>query len=167
MYQSQQISTDLCRDFYVHPTQLFTLWWILVWDPDCRSSKGGVLISQYSVPCVAPVMYYFRTSRRLAEHLYPVLLHTNFITIKLSGLCCIRYRVFPLKTPAFILTVQWVASPLCTYTLYCVPYKFTRVLRFQNDQFCIHLVVYVSLSRGSISDLTFHNKILTLIKYTV
>jgi hypothetical protein len=26
------------------------------------------------------------------------------------------------NTPAFVLTVQWVANPLCTYTLYCVPY---------------------------------------------
>jgi hypothetical protein len=25
------------------------------------------------------------------------------------------------KTPVFALTVQWVANPLCTYTLYCVP----------------------------------------------
>jgi hypothetical protein len=25
------------------------------------------------------------------------------------------------KTPAFVLTVQWVANPLCTYTLYCEP----------------------------------------------
>jgi hypothetical protein len=28
-----------------------------------------------------------------------------------------------LKTPAFVLTVQWVANPLCAYTLYCVPYS--------------------------------------------
>jgi hypothetical protein len=25
------------------------------------------------------------------------------------------------KTPVFVLIVQWVANPLCTYTLYCVP----------------------------------------------
>jgi hypothetical protein len=30
VYQIQQRSTDLCRDFYVHPTQLFILWWILI-----------------------------------------------------------------------------------------------------------------------------------------
>jgi hypothetical protein len=41
--------------------------------------------------------------------------------INLSGLCRIRYRVFPVKTPAFVLTVQWVTNPLCIYTLYCVP----------------------------------------------
>jgi hypothetical protein len=27
------------------------------------------------------------------------------------------------KTPVFVLTVQWVVNPLCTYTLYCVPYS--------------------------------------------
>jgi hypothetical protein len=30
VYHVQQRSTDLCRDFYVHPTQLFILWWILI-----------------------------------------------------------------------------------------------------------------------------------------
>jgi hypothetical protein len=75
-------------------------------------------------------MYYFRTSHRLAAHLYPVPLHTKFITISLSGLCRIRYCIFPGKTPA--LTVQWVANPLCTYTLYSVLYNFfTRVLRLE------------------------------------
>jgi hypothetical protein len=27
------------------------------------------------------------------------------------------------KTPVFVLTVQWVANPLCTYMLYCVLYS--------------------------------------------
>jgi hypothetical protein len=27
------------------------------------------------------------------------------------------------KMPVFVLTVQWVSNPLCTYTLYCVPYS--------------------------------------------
>jgi hypothetical protein len=27
------------------------------------------------------------------------------------------------KTPVFVLTVQWASNPLCTYTLYCVPYS--------------------------------------------
>jgi hypothetical protein len=62
-------------------------------------------------------MNYFRTLHQL------VLLRTELTTINLSGSCCIRYRVFPVKTPAFILTVQWVANPLCNYTLYCVPYN--------------------------------------------
>jgi hypothetical protein len=61
-------------------------------------------------------MNYFRTSHRLAEHLYSVPLRTNFITINLSSSCRIRYRIFPVKTPAFLLTVQWVANPICTYT---------------------------------------------------
>jgi hypothetical protein len=28
------------------------------------------------------------------------------------------------KTPVFVITVQWVANPICTYTLYCVAYSF-------------------------------------------
>jgi hypothetical protein len=27
------------------------------------------------------------------------------------------------KTPAFVLTVQWVENPLCTYMVYCVPFS--------------------------------------------
>jgi hypothetical protein len=76
---------------------------------------GGATIVN-SVPCVAHMMYYVRTSYRLAEHIYSVPLRTNFITINLYGSCLICYRVFPIKTPAFLLTVQWVANPVCTYT---------------------------------------------------
>jgi hypothetical protein len=54
---------------------------------------------------------------------YTVRCRTGFITSNLSGSCRIRYRVFPVKTPAFVLTVQWIANPLCTYTLYCVQYS--------------------------------------------
>jgi hypothetical protein len=53
-----------------------------------------------SVHCIALVMYYFRTSHRPDVHLYPVPLSTDSITINLSGLCHIRYRVFPVNTPA-------------------------------------------------------------------
>jgi hypothetical protein len=66
-----------------------------------RGGGGGVI---KNLSCVARVMYYFRTSHRLAAHLYPVPLCTNSITIYLSGVCRIRYRVFPVKTPTF--TVQ-------------------------------------------------------------
>jgi hypothetical protein len=54
---------------------------------------------------------------------YTVRCRTGFATNNLSGSCRIRYRAFPVKTPAFMLTVQWVANPLCTYMLYCVPYN--------------------------------------------
>jgi hypothetical protein len=65
---------------------------------------------------------------------------------------------FPVKTPAFVITVQWVANPLFTYVLYCVPYNlFTRVLRFQNDQFRTQLVMYISFRRRSVSDLDSYN----------
>jgi hypothetical protein len=72
MYQSQQISTDLCIDFYIlhmfHSVvdiSLRSKLWI--------SYVGG----DKSVPCVALVMYFFRTSHRLAAHLYPVTPRTN------------------------------------------------------------------------------------------
>jgi hypothetical protein len=99
------------------------------------------------VPCVVPV-----------SELYTVRCRTAFTMNALSGSCHIRYCVFPAKTPAFVLTVQWVANPLCMYTLYCVPYNlFTCVLRFQNDQFGTQLVVYISFRRRSVSDLTSQN----------
>jgi hypothetical protein len=42
--------------------------------------------------------------------------------------------------------------------VYCVPYNFfTRVLRFQNDQFRTQLVVYISSRRRSVSDLASQN----------
>jgi hypothetical protein len=104
-------------------------------------------LSSIGVPCVVPV-----------SELYTVRCRTVFVTNALSGLCHIRYRIFPVKTPAFVLTVQWVANLLCTYMLYCVPYNlFTRILIFQNDQLCTQLVVYVSFRRRSVSDLTSHN----------
>jgi hypothetical protein len=90
---------------------------------------GGATIVNI-VPCVAHVMYYVRTSYRLAEHLYSVPLRANFIMINLSGSCRIWYRVFPVKTPAFMLTVQWVANPLCTYmvTVYrIIVYSRTKI----------------------------------------
>jgi hypothetical protein len=59
-----------------------------------------------SVSCVALMMYYVRTSHRLAVHLYPVPLRTNSITIYVSDLCRIWYRAFPIKMLAF--TVEWV-----------------------------------------------------------
>jgi hypothetical protein len=58
-----------------------------------------------SAPCVALVIYYFRTSHRLAAHIYPVPLRTNSITIYVYDLCRIWYHVFPTKTPAFYCTV--------------------------------------------------------------
>jgi hypothetical protein len=92
------------------------------------------------------------------SELYTVRCRTVFVTNALSGSCHIRYRVFPVKTPVFVLTVQWVADPLCTYTVYCVPYNlFTRVLIFKNDQFHTQLVMYISFRRISVLDLTSQN----------
>jgi hypothetical protein len=72
----------------------------------------------------------------------------------MSGSCHIRYRVFPVKTPACVITVQWVANPALYLYVYCVPYNlFTHVLRLQNDQFRTHIVVYISFSRRSVSDI--------------
>jgi hypothetical protein len=56
-------------------------------------------------------------SAQLDDHRYPVLHRTEFTKTNLSGSRHIRYRVFPVKTPAFMITVQWVTNPLYTYTL--------------------------------------------------
>jgi hypothetical protein len=79
-----------------------------------------------SVPCVALMSELFCVLGSigwLSILCYAVRCRTVFITINLSGSCRILYRVFPVKTPACVLTVQWVVKPLCTYTLYCVPYS--------------------------------------------
>jgi hypothetical protein len=92
------------------------------------------------------------------SELVAVRYRTAFTTNALFGSCHIRYRVFPVKTPAFVLTVQWVANPALYLYVYCVPYNlFTRVLRFQNDQFHTQLVVYISFRRRSVSDLASQN----------
>jgi hypothetical protein len=79
-----------------------------------------------SVPCVAlmsEICCVLSSTGWLSILCYTVRRRTGIITINLSGSCHIRYHVFPVKMPAFVLTVQWVANPLCTYTLYCVPYS--------------------------------------------
>jgi hypothetical protein len=88
------------------------------------------------------------------SELFAVRYHTVFTTNALSGLCHIWYRVFPGKTPAFVLTVQWFANPALYLYVYCVPYNvFTCILRFQNDQFRTQFVVYIYFRRRSVSDL--------------
>jgi hypothetical protein len=105
------------------------------------------LLSSIGVPFVVPV-----------SELFAVRCRTAFTTNALSGSCHIRYRVFPGKMPAFVFTVQWVANPALYLYVYCVPYNlFTRVLRFQNDQFRTQIVVYISFRRRSVSDLTSQN----------
>jgi hypothetical protein len=95
------------------------------------------------VPCVVFV-----------SELFAVRYRTAFTMNALSGLCHIRYCVFPGKTPAFVLTAQRVANPALYLYVYCVPYNlFTSVLRFHNDQFRTQLVVYISFRRRSVSDL--------------
>jgi hypothetical protein len=102
------------------------------------------------VPCVVPVSELFTGRCR-----------TAFTMNALSGSCHIRYCVFPVKTPEFVLTVQWVANPALYLYIYCVPYNlFTCVLRFQNDQFRTQIVVYISFRRRSVSDLTSQNKLI-------
>jgi hypothetical protein len=53
------------------------------------------------------------------------------------------------KMPAFVLTVQWVANPLCTYTLYCVPYSVVYLLTKDRGMISsIHsCVMYISFRR--------------------
>jgi hypothetical protein len=44
------------------------------------------------------------------------------------------------KTHVFILNVQWVANPLCTYTLYCVPYiVFSELENVLSTEQCRYL----------------------------
>jgi hypothetical protein len=79
-----------------------------------------------SVPCVALMSELFcvlGSTGWLSIFCYTVRCRNGIFTINLSGSCRIQYRVFPVKTPAFLLTVQWVANPLCSYTLYCVTYS--------------------------------------------
>jgi hypothetical protein len=98
MYLSQQRSTDLCIDFYIHSTQdsfcggncLRSKLWIFV--------RGGAIKAYL----VYPSDILIRTSYRLAAHLYTLPIRTYFIMHCLSGRCHIWYRIFPTKTPAFI-----------------------------------------------------------------
>jgi hypothetical protein len=100
----------------------------------------------------------WRTLRSPVSELFTVRCRTVFTTNAMSGLCHIRYRVFPGKTPAFVATLQWVANPALNLYIYRVPYNlFTRVLRFQNDQFRTQIVVYISFRRRSVSDPTSQN----------
>jgi hypothetical protein len=53
-----------------------------------------------SIPCVALMSELFYVLSRigwLSILCYTVLCRTVFMTINLSGLCCIRYRVFPVR----------------------------------------------------------------------
>jgi hypothetical protein len=73
-----------------------------------------------SVPCVAlmsELFFVLSSTGWLSILYYTVRWRTGNITINLSGSCRIQYRVFPVKTPACVFTVQWVANPLCTYML--------------------------------------------------
>jgi hypothetical protein len=53
------------------------------------------------------------------------------------------------KTPVFVLTVQWIANPLCTYTLYCVPYSVLYLRTKDRGMISsVHsCVIYISFSR--------------------
>jgi hypothetical protein len=55
----------------------------------------------------------------------------------------------PRKTPAFVFTVQWVANPLCTYALYCVPYSvvYLRTKDRGMISYVHSCVMYISFRR--------------------
>jgi hypothetical protein len=95
------------------------------------------------------------------SELFAVRCRTAFTTTALSGSCHIPYRVFAGKTPESVITVQWVANHSLYLYAYCVPYTlFTRVLRFQNDQFGTKLVVSIFCRRRSVSDLASQNSVI-------
>jgi hypothetical protein len=53
------------------------------------------------------------------------------------------------KTPVCMLTVQWIANPLCTYTLYCVLYSVVYLRTKDRGMISsIHsCVMYISFRR--------------------
>jgi hypothetical protein len=92
------------------------------------------------------------------SELFTIRRRTVFVMNALSGSCHIWYRVFTVKTPAFVPTLQWVVNPALYLSVYCVPYNFfTSVLRFQNDKFRTQFVVHMSFRRRSVADLTSQN----------
>jgi hypothetical protein len=95
MYQSQQRSTDLCTDFYIHYTHDSFC------GGNCLRSKLWILYGgcDKSVPYVA--LGYTNPYAVLAGRA-SLYITDYFIMHCLSGRCHIRYRVFPVKTPAFI-----------------------------------------------------------------
>jgi hypothetical protein len=102
MYQSQQRSTDLCIDFYMHSTQDSFC------GQNCLRSKimdlrtGGAI---KSVPCVALGYTNPYAVPDGYVHLYNLPARTYFIMHCLSGICRIRYRVVPTKPPEVYCTV--------------------------------------------------------------
>jgi hypothetical protein len=102
---------------------VFILWWIY-YDPFLDLLGTSTIVDWHTLrsPHEWTTSVLISTGW-LSIFCYTVRCRTGFITNNLSGSCHIRYRVFPVKTPAFVLTVQWVVNPLCTYTLYCVPYS--------------------------------------------
>jgi hypothetical protein len=56
------------------------------------------------------------------------------------------------KTPVFVLTVQWVVHPLCTYTVYCVPYSVVYLRTKDRGMISsVHsCVMYISFRRSAL-----------------
>jgi hypothetical protein len=56
------------------------------------------------------------------------------------------------KTPVFVITVQWVANPLCTYTLYCVTYSVVYLrTKYRGMISSVHsCAVYISFRRSAL-----------------
>jgi hypothetical protein len=56
------------------------------------------------------------------------------------------------KMPVFLLTVQWVVNPLCTYTLYCVPYSVVYLSTKDRGMISsVHsCVMYISFRRSAL-----------------
>jgi hypothetical protein len=56
------------------------------------------------------------------------------------------------KMPVFMLTVQWVANHLCTYTVYCVPYSVVYLCTKDRGMISsVHsCVMYISFRRNAL-----------------
>jgi hypothetical protein len=66
------------------------------------------------------------------------------------------------KTPEFVLTVQWIANPLCTYTLYCVPYSVVYLHTKDRGMIssvhsCVMYIFFKAHCVRSVSDLDYYN----------
>jgi hypothetical protein len=76
------------------------------------------------------------------------------------------------KTQVFVLTVQWVANPLCTYTLYCVPYSVVYLLTKDHGMInsvhsCVMCISFRRIALDLFQILIIISRPYILIKYTV
>jgi hypothetical protein len=140
VYRSQQRSTDLCTDFYIYHT--------------CVCFCGGYELWPFWIFLAPPTILYERTLRHphewtiyvlsrlgwLSIFCYTVGCRTVIITINLSWLCCIPYRVFPVRRLYSCLLYSGSRTRLYLYIIMCtVQCCLLAYKRSWNDQFRTYL----------------------------